>query len=185
MSRIAEDLGDGKQVPTGNLLSQLLPTIDADEYRRELIYIRETGQAAGLTNTLQWVVRAPKVADLTLQWLSWSNGMAADRLILEMFLLRAFPIVGNFQQLVGKCIVEDNATEMVVGNFNNGPQSRLEFRPKQIRVPAGKILFVQGSNETVGPITNSNQTLEATFLRAPPTRSYSRTDDLATFDANP
>jgi len=139
LSRIAEDFGNGKQVPAGSILSEIDVSIDADDYRRDLIYIRDKIEADGITTLILWSVEIPSTLDLVLIDCAYENPSA--KIQVEMFLLPRPPVTSEFRQRVGNALVDAANDEVIVGPIIAGVAAQSEQRPSSIRAAAGTVLF--------------------------------------------
>jgi len=178
LSRIAEDFGNGKQVPAGTILSEIDVSIDADDYRRDLIYIRDKIEADGITTQILWTVGIPETLDLELIEAAYENGSA--KIQVEMFLLPRPPVTAEFRQRVGSALVDAGNKEVIVGPIIAGVAAQSEQRPSSIRAVAGTLIIFRVTKFGGGAIEAGTHVIESTFLEKPATRQWFRKTQLST-----
>jgi len=178
LSRIAEDFGNGKQVPAGQVITDVEVSVDADDYRRDLIYIRDKIEADGLTAEILWTVTVPSKLDLLLIDCAYENGSA--KIMVEMFLLPRPPVTAEFRQRVGQALVDSTNKEVIVGPIITGVAAQQEQRPSSIRAAAGTLLIFRVTKFGGGAIEAGTHVIESTFLEKPATRQWFRKTDQST-----
>jgi len=178
LSRIAEDFGNGKQVPAGSILSEIDVSIDADDYRRDLIYIRDKIEADGITSQILWSVVIPATLDLLLVEAAYQNPSA--KIAIEMFLLPRPPVTSEFRQRVGQALVDAANNEVIVGPIVAGVAAQQEQRPTSIRATAGTFLIFRITKFGGGAIEAGTHVIESTFQEKPATRQWFRKTNLST-----
>jgi len=178
LAQIGLDWGDNSVYGSPSLVEALLPTLDAQEYRRRLVQVREFGIADGVGDTFVLIrLRpGPRTAWLVIG-ASWENQQAGAEADLIMRVERTVPAVPDFRRTVGVAMLPEATTEVVVGPMalvTAAVPSRNEQRPFEILVPALSELRFDLTKTGGGILEAGAQILEMTMLEIPRERSWER-----------
>lgn len=170
LTPIALTLGLNDQIPPATLAEQLLPVLQADDYRREFAVLRASVNPTGGAGIIQYILQTPETEMWNVLFVGFTNPSTGNKLIVDGLVISVRDTAVNWNPV--RQTVNVGFKVALVGNGTHqreGISDPIDV-PESIMVPSNFQLAFRLTANVPPFILGAIQSLEVLIERIPKER---------------